>query len=172
MVAIFKKKSRWLQTIVLFDLKQWLTMSRYWHFIYIFGPSCFKYITLFFLFFHKVLAAIFGSHLEFYGQDSPKTQEIPFYQIVDISVSKKWHLSLWSIWFYTMYITVYVFQCGVRAYFWAAMLDFKVKMVQNIVNSFYYISITFMMPELTGNYTSFAFCSVCIKRCHFFWFSM
>ena len=30
-----------------------------------------------------------------------------------------------------------------QAYFWAAMLDFKVKMVQIIVNSFYYISITF-----------------------------
>ena len=51
------------------------------------------------------------------------------------------------------------FQYGVGAYFWAAIFDFKVTMVQNIVKSFYYISITFMMPELTGNYTSFAFLS-------------
>ena len=51
------------------------------------------------------------------------------------------------------------FQYGVRAYFWAAILDFKVKMVQKKVKSFFYISITFMMPELTGNYTSFAFLS-------------
>ena len=58
-------------------------------------------------------------------------------------------------------ITAYVFffQYGVGAYFWAAILDFKVTMVRNIVKSFYYISITFMMPELTGNYTSFAFLS-------------
>ena len=32
-------------------------------------------------------------------------------------------------------------------------------MVQNIVKLFYYISITFMMLELSGNYTSFAFLS-------------
>ena len=29
-----------------------------------------------------------------------------------------------------------------------------------------------MMPKLTGNCTSFAFCPVCIKRCHFLWFSI
>ena len=31
-----------------FYLRQWLTISRYWDFIYIFDPSCLKYITLFF----------------------------------------------------------------------------------------------------------------------------
>ena len=51
------------------------------------------------------------------------------------------------------------FHYGVGAYFWTAIFDFKVTMVQNIVKSFCYISITFMMPELTGNYTSFAFLS-------------
>ena len=57
-------------------------------------------------------------------------------------------------------ITVYIFfQYGIGAYFWAAILDFKVKMVHKIVKSFYYISITFMVPELTGNYTSFTFLS-------------
>ena len=34
------------------------------------------------------------------------------------------------------------------------------------------IYLLFMMPELSGNYTSFAFLSSCIKRCHFFWFSI
>ena len=65
-------------------------------------------------------------------------------------------------------ITVYVFQYGVGAYFWAAILEFKVRMVQNIVKSFYYISITFMMPELSRNSTSFAFLSSLYQEMSFF----
>ena len=41
--------------------------------------------------FSMVLKAILGSKLELYGQDSPKTQQIPFYQICDLRISRKRH---------------------------------------------------------------------------------
>ena len=143
----------WSQTVI----KNEKVLRPYLHFSSIlFKIPVYQFI---FLFFNKVLATIFESHLEFYGQDSPKTQEIPFYKIFDIRVSKKWHFICLYDPSDSKYNCLCFFQYGVGAYFWAAILDFKVTMVRNIVKSFYYISITFMMPELTGNYTSFAFLS-------------
>ena len=47
-------------------------------------------------------------------------------------------------------IPVYAFQYGVGAYFWAAVLDLKVKMVWEH-NSNHSLRINFMMSELSEN---------------------
>ena len=148
MATIFKKRSIWLQTIVLFDLRQWLTMSSYWHFIYTFD--------LYFFVLIKFFQPFWGAILNFMVKTVLKHKKYPSIRFLTSELARN-YTSLVSTTHLSLYITVYVFSIWRWAYFWAAILDFKVKMVQHIVKSFYHISITFTMPELTGNYTSFAF---------------
>ena len=110
-----------------------------------------------------VLAVILGSHLELYGQDSPKTQYIPFYQICDLKISRKRRLVCLYDPPDSRYITVHVFQYDVGGHVRGAIMDLNVKMVpEHSINH----SITCVMPELTGNDTSF------VQSSNFFWFSI
>ena len=56
-------------------------------------------------------------------------------------------------------ITVYVFQYDVGAYFWAAILDLKIKMVSEHSKHYSQLVLQCVMPELTINDTLFAFLS-------------
>ena len=90
--------SRWSPTIVkfidLFHLCPWPTtiierpyiegIDNLFHF---FDGSHSKYVT--FYSFQYGFDSHFYSNLEFYGQDSPEIQKIPFYQICDLRISRK-----------------------------------------------------------------------------------
>ena len=130
--------SSWPPTIVkfidLFHLWPWpgtierLNIVRI-HTLFPFLPDLVQNIS-FFPVLTMVLGVILGSHLELYGQDSPKTQWILFYQIIcDLRISRKRRLVCLYDPSHSRNITVHIFQYDVGGHARAAILDFNVKMV-------------------------------------------
>ena len=103
---------------------------------------------------------ILGNHLELYGQDSPKIQQIPFYQIWNLRIRRKRHFVCpGSATHLIQEILKYHCFCFSIKRQWSFCGSHFGLECQDLSEHNKNHSITCVMPELAGNYTLFVILS-------------